>query len=143
MQHPRTPLQTHPIGQRQTRQRTAILDTLKGLDGFASAQGIYEILSANGHSVGLSTVYRNLQALAEVDAVDVLRTSSGESLYRQCTPGVHHHHLVCQDCGTTVEIDDGPIHDYVHEISAQHGFVTTGHTFEIFGMCGDCAARRS
>ena len=64
-----------------TKQRAAVVDTLRGLDKFASAQAIHEILTEQGESVGLTTVYRTLQSLADVDAVDVLYSPEGETLY--------------------------------------------------------------
>ena len=88
---------------RNTRQRRAVADLMEDLDGFRSAQQIHALLEDRGQNVGLSTVYRTLQALAEADEVDALRSDDGETLYRRCSRG-HHHHLVCRDCGRTVEV---------------------------------------
>jgi hypothetical protein len=82
--------------QRVTRQRTAVAEALIALDDFRSAQQLHEYLRAHGDSIGLATVYRTLQALAEAGQVDVLRTADGESLYRRCERREHHHHLVCR-----------------------------------------------
>ena len=62
--------------------------------------------AAGGDKVGLATVYRNLQAMAADGEIDMLRTDDGEAVYRACSTG-HHHHLVCRDCGRTVEVE-GP-----------------------------------
>lgn len=58
--------------QRNTRQRTAILETLSQQDDFRSAQQIHEQMRADGETVGLATVYRNLQALSRSGRLDVL-----------------------------------------------------------------------
>ena len=84
---------------RNTRQRRAVVAILEDLDGFASAQEIHDILKKRGESVGLSTVYRSLQVLADAAEVDALRNDDGEVLYRQCSAG-HHHHLVCRSLRT-------------------------------------------
>ena len=63
--------------------------------------------AATGEGIGLTTVYRTLQTLADGGEVDVLRTGSGEAVYRRCATAHHHHHLVCRRCGATVEIE-GP-----------------------------------
>ncbi len=92
---------------RNTRQRRAVGAILDDLDAFASAQEIHDILQQRGEKVGLSTVYRNLQALVDAAEVDALRGADGEVRYRQCSAG-HHHHLVCRNCGRTVEVvEDG------------------------------------
>ena len=82
--------------QRMTKQRQAVLDELTRVSDFRSAQQIFEDLHMQGQRVGLATVYRSLQSLADDGRVDTLRSSEGEALYRSCTTNHHHHHLVSQ-----------------------------------------------
>ena len=126
---------TEPL--RNTRQRRAVAAILTELDGFASAQEIHDALRHRGESIGLSTVYRNLQSLAEAAEVDALRNDDGEVLYRQCSSG-HHHHLVCRSCNRTVEVEGPTVERWADTVAAQHGFVDVAHTLEIFGTCADC-----
>ena len=83
----------NPGGQRTTKQRTAVADLLGRVDGFRSAQDLHDLLRRDGASVGLTTVYRHLQALSENGQVDVLRTGDGEAVYRRCPTAAHHHHI--------------------------------------------------
>ncbi|EFQ83123.1 transcriptional regulator, Fur family [Aeromicrobium marinum DSM 15272] len=124
---------------RNTRQRRAVAAILADLDGFASAQEIHDILRHRGESVGLSTVYRNLQALADAAEVDALRNDDGEVLYRQCSSG-HHHHLVCRTCGRTVEVEGPTVERWADGVAEKHGFSDVAHTLEIFGSCATCTA---
>jgi Fur family ferric uptake transcriptional regulator len=124
---------------RNTRQRRAVAAILQDLDGFASAQEIHDLLRHRGESVGLSTVYRNLQALVDAAEVDALRNDDGETLYRQCSTG-HHHHLVCRACGRTVEVEGPTVERWADAIAAENGFADVAHTLEIFGTCGDCGS---
>ena len=66
--------------QRMTKQRQAVLDELTRVTDFRSAQQIFEDLHSQGHRVGLATVYRSLQGLAEDGRVDTLRSSDGEGV---------------------------------------------------------------
>ncbi|GAA2070781.1 Fur family transcriptional regulator [Williamsia deligens] len=125
-------------GVRSTRQRSAIADLLGTVDEFRSAQELHDALRADGQSIGLTTVYRNLQALADAGEIDVLRTDSGENRYRRCSTG-HHHHLVCRRCGSTVEVQADPVEDWARTVSAEFGFRDVSHTVEVFGTCSDCA----
>ncbi len=125
--------------QRNTRQRRAVAAILDELKGFASAQDIHDALRHKGDSVGLSTVYRNLQAMADAAEVDVLRNGEGEVLYRQCSAG-HHHHLVCRTCGRTVEVEGPTVETWADSVAAKHGFTQVEHTLEIFGTCSSCSA---
>ena len=128
---------TEPSAPRATRQRRAVDAVLTELEGFRSAQEIHEIVRCRGEGVGLSTVYRALQAMAEADEVDVLRSGDGEALYRRCSSG-HHHHLVCRDCGRTVEVEGPTVERWANRVAAEHGFADVSHTLEIFGRCADC-----
>ena len=126
------------IGVRATRQRRAVEEILGTFNNFASAGDVHQAILAKGDKVGLTTVYRTLQALADAHEVDMLTNERGETLYRQCDDSGHHHHLVCTNCGVTVEIDGGPVEAWSHEMAKQHGFTCTGHTAEIFGLCNTC-----
>ncbi|OLT54071.1 Fur family transcriptional regulator [Cellulosimicrobium sp. CUA-896] len=124
-----------------TRQRAAVSDALEDVEDFRSAQQLHEILRSRGDSVGLATVYRTLQSLAEGGDVDVLRTEEGENLYRRCERREHHHHLVCRSCGRTVEIDGPTVEAWASQVGSAHGFTDIQHTIELFGTCERCAQR--
>jgi Fur family ferric uptake transcriptional regulator len=128
--------------QRATRQRAAVAAALDSIDDFRSAQELHDLLKQRGEAVGLTTVYRTLQSLADAGEVDVLRTADGESVYRRCSSG-HHHHLVCRTCGRTVEVEGPAVERWADRVAAEHGFVEVSHTLEVFGTCPACAAGHS
>ena len=121
-------------GMRPTRQRRAVIEALGSFDDFRSAQEIHDLLGQRGEAVGLATVYRTLQRLAEAGEVDVLRTEDGEAIYRRCSE-THHHHLVCRSCGRTVEVEGPAVEQWTQSIASEHGFTDVSHTLEIFGTC--------
>ncbi|AOS65045.1 Fur family transcriptional regulator [Actinoalloteichus hymeniacidonis] len=125
-------------GVRTTKQRTAVSRLLDKQPEFRSAQEIHEELRRCGEGIGLTTVYRTLQTLAEAGEVDMLRTDSGEAIYRRCSSH-HHHHLVCRHCGRTVEVEGPAVERWTDRIAEEHGFHRVSHTLEIFGDCSDCA----
>jgi Fur family ferric uptake transcriptional regulator len=129
------------LGVRMTRQRTAVADVLDRVDGFRSAQELHEQLRHDGIAVGLTTVYRHLQALSDSGAVDVLRTDGGEAVYRRCPTATHHHHLVCRDCGRSVEVEGPEVETWATAVAAAHGFTDVSHTVEVFGRCASCARK--
>ncbi|GEB58649.1 Fur family transcriptional regulator [Streptomyces gardneri] len=130
-----------PVRGRSTKQRAAVSAALNEVDEFRSAQELHDMLKHRGDSVGLTTVYRTLQSLADAGEVDALRTSDGETVYRRCSTGDHHHHLVCRVCGKAVEVEGPMVEQWAETIASEHGFVNVAHTVEIFGTCAECAAK--
>ncbi|MDR3201953.1 MAG: transcriptional repressor [Bifidobacteriaceae bacterium] len=124
-------------GTRMTKQRAAIVGLLELTPRFSTAQQIHLALRDSG--IGLATVYRALQALAEEGALDVLRTGSGEVAYRLCESTGHHHHLTCRGCGRTVEIAAAEVEAWAAQVAAAHGFTEIDHTVELAGLCSQCA----
>lgn len=122
-----------------TRQQAVVLDKLSQASDFTSAQDLHARLRSEGSSVGLATVYRALQSFATDGAVDMLRTDEGEAVYRRCST-VHHHHLVCRQCGSTVEVAAPAVEEWAASVSDTHGFTDVTHHVEIFGTCAPCAA---
>jgi Fur family ferric uptake transcriptional regulator len=126
---------------RTTKQRTLIATQLKQLDEFVTAQHIHEILVSNGAKVGIATVYRNLQSMANNGDVDVLHID-GEALYRTCGVQKHHHHIVCRECGKAVEIEIPGFEQWVRTHASRHGYTDIEHTVEIFGLCPECTQKK-
>lgn len=126
-------------GVRATKQRSAISDLLDSIEEFRSAQDLHDELRKRGEGIGLTTVYRTLQTLADAGTVDVLRIDTGESVYRRCSSG-HHHHLVCRLCGYTVEVEGADVEKWSQNVAEDNGFSDVSHTVEIFGICSECRA---
>ena len=123
---------------RNTWQREAVRTALAKNENFVSAQSLHGALKDAGSSIGLATVYRALADLAEEGEADSLQ-QEGESLYRACTPGSHHHHLICRHCGLTVEIEATAVEDWARQVATQHGFTRAEHVVDVFGLCEACS----
>lgn len=123
--------------QRSSRQFQAVSDELETSTDFRSAQDIHTAMRTRGEPIGLATVYRALQKLVDAGDADTIRTDWGEALYRGCS-GSHHHHLVCRQCGKTVEVKGPTVERWAESTAAKHGYADLSHTLELFGTCADC-----
>lgn len=121
-----------------TRQGRAVLDALQRAEGFRSAQEIHAELRAAGESVGLTTVYRHLQSMADTALIDAMRTDDGEARYRWCATRHHHHHVVCRDCGRSEEVEAPEVEAWAAALADRLGYADVSHTLEVWGRCGDC-----
>jgi len=123
---------------RHTRHRDEVDALLRETTEFMSAQRVYVLLRERGIAIGLTTVYRILQAFADEGVVDTIRMSTGEQTYRHCSP-THHHHLMCRSCARAVEVEGPSIELWAADVAESHGFRDVNHSIEIFGTCGACA----
>ncbi|MEY4079110.1 MAG: hypothetical protein RIS80_879 [Actinomycetota bacterium] len=122
---------------RNTWQKDAVRHALSEASGFVSAQQLHQVLHAHGSTIGLATVYRVLADLLLAGDADSITSTDGQLLYRACTTN-HHHHLVCRECGLTVEIDADQVEAWANSIGSANGFTEVSHTIELFGLCGGC-----
>ncbi len=125
--------------ERSTRQKRALAAVLESSDRFRSAQELHAELQAQGENVALTTVYNQVRALADAGELDALRSDDGETRYRRCASDEHHHHLVCRDCGTAIEVEGPEVERWAARTGKRHGFVDVTHTVEIIGICAECA----
>ena len=131
-----------PVTKRNTPQKQAVNLALSEAIGFVSAQQLHQRLKAHGSSIGLATVYRTLIDLAQSGEADSLQSKEGEVLYRACSTA-HHHHLICRDCGLTLELEAKNLEKWADEVAADNGFSDPSHTIDIFGVCSDCRSQRN
>lgn len=143
-----------PAGRvRATRQAAAIEEVLRGQDGFRSAQELFAVLRGRGDRVGLTTVYRYLNLLAQQGRADVVSNPDGESQFRLCGTGTtrdgrpagqsagHHHHLVCRACGRSIEVVGPQVETWAEQMASAHGYTEVTHTVEVFGLCPEHSAQ--
>jgi Fur family transcriptional regulator, ferric uptake regulator len=88
-------------------------------------------------SIGRATVFRTLETLVGLGAIERLDLPTGEHAYVSCEPA-HHHHVVCKRCGRTQEIDDAGLRSVVRDVADQSGFRIDEHRLELFGLCARC-----
>lgn len=129
-----------PAKPRRTVQAGAVRDALERADGFRTAQEVYDTLRGEEQAIGLTTVYRHLQSLADQGVADVIASSDGTAAYRYCrAPGTHHHHLVCRQCGRAEEVEGPAVERWANSVAEKFGYTDVNHTLEIFGVCSSCA----
>jgi Fur family transcriptional regulator, ferric uptake regulator len=124
-------------GLRPTAQRVAVLDELVREPNDVTAQELWDRLRRRRKRIGLATVYRTLDSLVRAGVIETLAHFRDAVCYRVCRDG-HHHHLVCTECHSVVELRDCDLEGPLATAAAAHGFVATAHHLEVTGVCGAC-----
>jgi Fur family ferric uptake transcriptional regulator len=120
----------------RTRSQDRIMAVLQSLKKSISAQDLYIELRNRQQDMGLATVYRSLEALKLQGELQVRTLPNGESLYSLIQSD--RHHLTCVNCGTSIPIDECPVHDLETQLETTHQFKVYYHTLEFFGLCDRC-----
>jgi Fe2+ or Zn2+ uptake regulation protein len=126
-------------GHRLTRQRKAVLAALLRADSGVTAAEVYQLARSACPDLGLATVYRTLEMLAEVGA---LRRVHGDDRCEAYVPttGGHGHTIVCSGCGHVGEFTACDMSPVLAAAAAETGFEVDGHFLQLSGTCGDCRA---
>lgn len=124
-------------GYRLTEPRRSLAALIASRDGHFTATELVTEARARRLGVGRATVFRTLDVLEELGAVERLDLPSGEHTYVACEPA-HHHHVVCSRCGRTDEIDDAGLRTVVREVARRTGYRVDEHRLELFGLCPAC-----
>ncbi|WP_405639407.1 Fur family transcriptional regulator [Streptomyces sp. NBC_00019] len=126
------------VGQRPTRQRSALVQALANCCDFVSAQDLHARMTGDGTRIGLTTVYRALRALEAAGEVDVAQAAAGERLYRWRPGTGHRHYLICRACGFNRPVEAEVVEEWAGRIAADSGFAGVEHIVELTGVCTDC-----
>lgn len=126
-------------GYRLTGPRRSLAELIAGHDGHFTAGELVTDARRRRLGVGRATVFRTLDVLEALGAVERLDLPSGEHAYVVCEPA-HHHHLVCSACGRSDEIDDAGLRAVVRDIARRTGYQVDEHRLELFGRCPACRA---
>ncbi len=129
------------VSHRYTANRRAVVDALLDLPGPAT---IGELLQA-GEGLAQSSTYRNLVVLEQVGVVHRIVTSDDHARFEltEEITGEHHHHLICDDCGTIIDVLLDAEVEHALEASltraaAAHGFEGAHHRVDLVGRCRSC-----
>jgi len=120
-----------------TPQRRAVVKAITASRGGLSPAALHEKLKQTAPDIGLVTIYRTLEILAELDLICELHNCSGNRCYTSGTLQ-HHHHLICSGCGKVVDFSGYHLEQLEESLSRDSGFRIQSHLLEFVGLCQAC-----
>jgi Fur family ferric uptake transcriptional regulator len=127
-------------GLRMTPQRQLILDAIASIRGHISADVVHQQVAERFPTVNISTVYRTLELLQDLELVTHTHFDDGIAQYHLAEQGAHQH-LVCRQCGSEVELDLSILTPLADQLRREYGFEPDLAHFAIVGLCRGCSAR--
>jgi Fur family ferric uptake transcriptional regulator len=121
--------------------RRAVVELLGRQNCCMSAQEIFDSLRRARRPVGIASVYRALETLADLRLVKRIEAGDGIARFEPASPdGDHHHHLVCRDCGKVEAFSDARLERAIDKVAGGLGYSVEEHEVVLTGACADCAA---
>jgi Fur family transcriptional regulator, ferric uptake regulator len=127
-------------GYRSGGARRAVIQLLGRQTCCLTAQEIFDGLRTEGRGVGIASVYRILDLLADQGFVQRVEIGDAITRFEPAHPGGdHHHHLVCNSCGKVEAFEDEGLERALRQVERKTGYTTAGHDVLLRGACEDCA----
>jgi len=126
------------VGLKRTGQRDVILRAFLDTRDHLSTDELYRLVKKKDERIGFTTVYRTLKLLAECGLASEVAFNDGIARYEHQYQRRNHHHMVCTECGSSVEFFSPGIERIEQEIGRKNKYTPTRHTFQIYGICEKC-----
>ena len=120
-----------------TPQRLMILSAIENSENHISAEEIYTQVADKYPHINISTVYRTLELLKGLGLVTETNLGEGRVRYHPADKG-HHHHLVCQECGAIIDLDESLLASLKDNLLHEYNFIADLRHLAIFGHCIKC-----
>lgn len=123
-----------------TKQRTAMLEFLfnTAKKKYVEVTSIDDFMRQTFPNMSHNTIYRNISEFADLGIVERQVQGDRASVKFQCDfEHEHHHHFICSNCGKAIELKDCPLSQEI--VNQLQGCQVTGHLFQIYGLCPECA----
>ena len=130
------------VGLKRTGQRDAILQIFLDTREHLSTDELYRLVKKKDPGIGFTTVYRTLKLLADCGLASEVDFRDGIARYEHQYQRRNHHHLVCSECGSSVEFFSPGIERIEQEVARKNKYVPTRHSFQIYGVCDKCQKKR-
>ncbi len=122
-------------GLKVTVPRMKVLEILEGSSTrHMTAEDVYRALMDAGHDIGIATVYRVLTQFEGAGLVTRHHFAEGHAIF-ELNRGMHHDHIVCNQCGKIVEFIDETIEAVQQRVAAREGFALREHALILHGDC--------
>jgi len=130
------------VGLKHTDQRDTILRTFLETRDHLSTDELHRLVKKRDAKIGFTTVYRTLKLLSDCGLASDVAFHDGVARFEHQYNRRSHHHMVCTECGGSVEFFSPEVCKLEQEIGRKHRYLTTRHTFQIYGICEECRKKQ-
>lgn len=126
-------------GMRVTPQREIVVSVLHDVEDHETVEEIFRRVHARSAVMDISTVYRTLEMLGEMNMLDTMDGADGQRRYALHHAHDAHVHLVCSACGAAIEAGAGPVDVLAQTLRESYGFILDDRHLTLSGHCAHCS----
>jgi Fur family ferric uptake transcriptional regulator len=130
----------HKHGYKVTTQRRVIIGAIIDSHEHLTPAALHEKVLREDNSIGLVTIYRTIEILAELGFICEMHAGGSCRSYLMRRPAEHHHHLICSDCGKVIDFIDCDLEKLEHRLAKENKFKISSHLLEFLGQCRKCGS---
>lgn len=129
-------------GHKRGGARTALIELLDRQECALTAQEIEDALrGGQARRVSRASIYRILDELERLRLVQRVEIGQAMVRYERVSDHAgHHHHLVCDECGTVMPFSDPELERAIETLSGRVPLTVSDHEIVLHGACEDCGA---
>jgi len=125
-----------------TPKRLVLLDILMNESLYLSPEEIWTKMKKQFETIGLPTVYRNLEELSERDVISKVTHPNRQLYYYFCANRDHHHHFVCLSCRKVEDINFCALNELQKEVKMRLNGKVISHILQVNGYCRNCLNKK-
>ena len=126
-------------GHRASAPRDEVIDAIDSVGCSVTAREVSDLLRERGSNVGLASIYRAFELLERLGLIKRFEVGEGVARYEPAHPsGHHHHHVVCDSCGTVEAFEDPGLERAIERLSDRVRFDVAAHDVTLHGLCPAC-----
>jgi Fur family ferric uptake transcriptional regulator len=123
---------------KRTPHRMLILESFIANEGHRSVEDIYKYVRQQDPGIGYTTIYRTMKLLSDAGLAREVDLGDGMTRYEHLYNHTHHDHMICTECGTSIEFLNAEIERVQDAASDKLGFRVLDHRLQIYGLCAAC-----
>jgi len=129
------------LGLKHSAQRETVLRVFFATRDHLSTEELHHLVQAQDPAIGYSTIYRSLKLFVECGLAAEVSFHDGVARFEHQLNRSSHHHMVCTECGQSVEFFAPEIDAVQEAIGRQFNYLPKRHSFQIYGICEKCQTR--
>lgn len=131
------------IGARYTENKQQIIEALAHTKGHFDVESFLDEVQKSQTTFSRATAYRMIKHLLNGGFIQKIISKDGQVLYEKSFSKTQHDHLICNNCGSILEIENHIVVNELNKTCDKLNFLPHYRSLHIYGLCEKCSQSNS